>query len=106
MVVQGLTLLTGARGDGGAVRRGAARAVVEARLLVASDGEVAQRARAAGADLDDVVDDGVAGDAIGRDEGPTAVLLVNRVLSAEGRSRAHLGGRAVPLSVLGELVGS
>jgi DNA repair protein RecN (Recombination protein N) len=92
MVVQSLGLLSGARGDGGAVRSGCPRAVVEARLVVATTGQVAERAREVGAALDEA-DDG------------TGVLLVHRLVSAEGRSRAALGGRAVPLAVLTELVG-
>ena len=93
MVVQSLNLLTGARGDGGMVRTGSARAVVEARLCIESDGELAERAREAGAEVDEGAVQG---------EG---VLLVNRQVSAEGRSRAAVGGRAVPVGVLGELVG-
>jgi DNA repair protein RecN (Recombination protein N) len=103
MVVQGLSLLTGARGDGGAVRNGASRAVVEARLLLDADSDVAERARDAGADLDEP-DGNVAGGPAGTAD--PAVLLVTRMLSAEGRSRAFLGGRGVPLGILADLVGS
>ncbi|MDQ1672608.1 MAG: repair protein RecN, partial [Frankiaceae bacterium] len=53
MVVQSLGLLSGARGDGGAVRSGRPRAVVEARLVVDVAGHVAERAREVGAELDD-----------------------------------------------------
>ncbi|MDQ1633386.1 MAG: repair protein RecN [Frankiaceae bacterium] len=92
MVVQSLGLLSGARGDGGAVRSGRPRAVVEARLVVDVAGHVAERAREVGAELDDETES-------------SGVLLVHRLVSAEGRSRAALGGRAVPLAVLTELVG-
>jgi DNA repair protein RecN (Recombination protein N) len=85
MVVQGLALLLGARPDAGMIRAGAERAVVEGRLRVPADGEVATRALDAGADLDD------------------GELILSRIVSAEGRSRAQLGGRGVPAAVLGEL---
>jgi DNA repair protein RecN (Recombination protein N) len=88
MVVTGLGLLLGGRSDAGAVRSGATSAVVEGRVQVDPAGPVAERAREAGAQLDD-------GD----------VLVVVRSVSAEGRSRAHLGGRGVPVGVLGELAG-
>jgi DNA repair protein RecN (Recombination protein N) len=94
MVVQGLNLLSGARGDGGAVRAGRAHAVVEARLLIDAAGDLADRARDAGAEIEDGETDA------------QGVLLVNRIVSAEGRSRAHVGGRAVPLGVLADLVGA
>jgi DNA repair protein RecN (Recombination protein N) len=93
MVVQSLQLLTGARGDGGVVRAGSGRAAVEARLVVDPQGELAGRAREAGAEIDD------------QDVPGQGVLLVNRLVSVEGRSRAALGGRSVPLGLLGELVG-
>jgi DNA repair protein RecN (Recombination protein N) len=85
MVVQGLALLLGGRPDVGMIRAGADRAVVEGRLRVPPDGEVAVRAMDAGADLDD------------------GELILSRVLSGEGRSRATLGGRGVPAGVLAEL---
>ena len=84
MVVTGLGLLFGGRADAGAVRPGA-RAVIEGRVRVDPAGAVAARALEAGAELDQ---DG---------------LLVARTVSAEGRSRAHLGGRSVPVGLLAEL---
>lgn len=92
MVVTGLGLLLGGRADSGAVRAGATAARVEGRFLVPSDGAVADRAREAGADLDPVDD-------------PTGhvELLAARSVAAGGRGRAHLGGRTVPVGVLGEL---
>ena len=86
MVVTGLGLLMGGRADAGAVREGSSAAVVEGRVAVEPGGVVADRAKEAGGDLDD-------GD----------VLILSRTLAAEGRSRAHVGGRAVPVGVLGEL---
>lgn len=92
MVVTGLGLLLGGRADSGAVRAGAAAAKVEGRFLVPSDGPVAGRAREAGADLDPV-----------DDPAGHAELLAARSVAAGGRGRAHLGGRTVPVGVLGEL---
>lgn len=91
MVVTGLGLLLGARADPGSVRAGAASAVVEGRFALEVGSPAAQRALAAGAELDD-------GD-----------LLVARTVapassSTRARSsRAHLGGRAVPVAVLAEM---
>jgi DNA repair protein RecN (Recombination protein N) len=86
MVVTGLGLLMGGRADPAAVREGERTASVEGRVLVDPGGPVAARAGEAGAELDD-------GD----------VLIVSRTVSAEGRGRAHLGGRAVPAGLLAEL---
>jgi DNA repair protein RecN (Recombination protein N) len=83
MVVTGLGLLMGGRADPGAVRDGYPSALVEGRVLVDPVGSAATRAVDAGAELDD-------GD----------VLVIARSVSAEGRSRAHLGGRSVPVSTL------
>ncbi len=86
MVVTGLGLLMGGRSDPGLVREGQASAVVEGRLLVDPAGPVSGRAADAGAELDD-----------------GNVLIVSRTVSAEGRGRAHVGGRSVPVGLLGEL---
>ena len=88
MVVTGLGLLFGGRADAGAVRPGVASAAVEGRLRVAPDSAAALRADDAGAEIDD------------------GVLVLARTVSAEGRSRAHLGGRGVPVGVLAELAES
>ena len=85
MVVQGLSLLFGGRADAGRVRPGVERAVVEGRLLLPPDAPAVVRAVDAGAELDD------------------DVLLLTRTVGADGRSRAHLGGRGVPVGVLGEI---
>ena len=84
MVVNGLGLLFGGRADAGSVRPGG-RALVEGRLRVDPGGAVAARATEAGAELD--------GDG----------LLMARTVSPEGRSRAYLGGRSVPVGLLAEL---
>ncbi|MEU1020372.1 DNA repair protein RecN [Streptomyces sp. NPDC005898] len=85
MVVTSLGLLLGGRADPALVRIGAKSAVVEGRIAVPADSPAAVRAEEAGAELDD------------------GALLVSRTVSAEGRSRAHLGGRSVPVGVLAEL---
>ena len=80
MVVTGLGLLLGARADSGVVRSGAPAAAVEGVWLVDAGGPAAERVREAGGDLDPIGDD-------------RAELLLGRTLSAEGRSRATVGGR-------------
>ncbi|MER5969959.1 DNA repair protein RecN [Streptomyces sp. NPDC002055] len=85
MVVTSLGLLLGGRADAALVRIGAKSAVVEGRIQVPPDAPAAVRAGEAGAELDD------------------GALLISRTVSAEGRSRAHLGGRSVPVGLLGEL---
>ncbi|HEY2575396.1 MAG TPA: DNA repair protein RecN [Streptosporangiaceae bacterium] len=84
MVVTGLGLLFGGRGDPARVRPGAGRATVEGRLRIEPGGHVAQQVDEAGGELDD----------------GGAALVVSRSVSAEGRSRAHAGGRSVPVSLL------
>jgi DNA repair protein RecN (Recombination protein N) len=93
MVVTGLLLLFGGRGDASRVRAGAEQASVDGRIDLGADpatrpaaAAVADRVRDAGGELDD-----------GR------TLLLRRVVSAGGRSRAHVGGAPAPVSVLGEL---
>ncbi|HEX6501067.1 MAG TPA: DNA repair protein RecN [Micromonosporaceae bacterium] len=88
MVVTGLGLLFGGRADAGRVRAQPGRAVVEGRLRLAADQAAAVHAR--------VVDAGAEPDEDG-------TLLLSRTVTAEGRSRAHVGGRAVPVSVLAEV---
>ncbi|WP_233498703.1 DNA repair protein RecN [Blastococcus sp. TF02A-26] len=85
MVVTGLTLLFGGRADPGRVRA-SGRAGVEGRLALPADSPVWERAAEAGAEPDD---DGS--------------LILARTVSAEGRSRAHLGGRSVPVGVVAEI---
>jgi DNA repair protein RecN (Recombination protein N) len=81
MVLTGLGLLLGGRADAAIVRAGHQRAEVEGRVTdVAAD--VVERVLDAGGELDD------------------GVLLLARTIAAEGRSRAHVGGRSVPVSVL------
>ncbi|MGW5525120.1 DNA repair protein RecN [Gordonia sp. NPDC003950] len=94
MIVTSLRLLSGARADAGRVRSGSERATVEGRFRVAgADGEpsaeIAELLESSGAELDD---DGT--------------VIAIRTVNADGRSRAHLGGRSVPVGVLGKLVNS
>ncbi|GAB3129653.1 DNA repair protein RecN [Glaciibacter psychrotolerans] len=88
MVVTALGLLLGERADAGTVRQGQAQSWVEGRWLVDPAGAVADRVRDAGGDLDG------------------AELILGRSVSAEGRSRAIVGGRSAPASVLGDLGGA
>ncbi|MGW0932199.1 DNA repair protein RecN [Streptomyces sp. NPDC002644] len=85
MVVTSLGLLLGGRADPALVRIGAKNAVVEGRIALPADAPAVTRAEEAGAELDD------------------GALLISRTVSAEGRSRAHLGGRGVPVGLLAEL---
>jgi DNA repair protein RecN (Recombination protein N) len=85
MVVTGLTLLFGGRADPGRVRA-SGKAGVEGRLVLPPESPAWARAADAGADPDD---DGS--------------LILARTVSAEGRSRAFLGGRSVPVGVVAEL---
>ncbi|MBB6375552.1 DNA repair protein RecN (Recombination protein N) [Pseudonocardia eucalypti] len=84
MVVTGLTLLGGGRAEASRVSSANGRAMVEGRFAA---GEPALRiAEEVGAEADD---DGS--------------LIAVRTVSTDGRSRAHLGGRSVPVGVLSRL---
>ena len=88
MVVTGLGLLFGGRADAGRVRADPGRAVVEGRLrLAGSVGDAVQtRITDAGGEMDD---DGS--------------VLLSRTVTIEGRSRAHVGGRSMPVAMLSEV---
>jgi DNA repair protein RecN (Recombination protein N) len=86
MVVTGLHLLSGGRAEASRVRTGVERAVVEGRFHAPPGSPAAEVAANAGADPDE---DGS--------------LIAVRTVSTDGRSRAHLGGRSVPVGVLAEL---
>ncbi|SDU66891.1 DNA repair protein RecN [Jiangella alkaliphila] len=98
MVLTGLNLLMGGRADGGAVRTGTSRALVEGRVTIDAGGVVAERATEAGADLEPAAATGK-----GKDKKERVELLLSRTVMAEGRSRAHVGGHSAPVSLLGEL---
>jgi DNA repair protein RecN (Recombination protein N) len=89
MVVTAVGLLLGNRADAGAVRNGARSASAEATLTLPAGHAALARAQEAGADIDEF--DGGAG------------LILARTVSADGRSRAHVGGRSAPIGVLAEL---
>ncbi len=84
MVVTGLTLLGGGRAEASRVADGARRAVVEGRFSA----EPAALAVA---------------DEVGAEPDEDGTLIAVRTVSADGRSRAHLGGRSVPVGVLSRL---
>jgi DNA repair protein RecN (Recombination protein N) len=86
MVITGLLLLFGGRADAARVRTGSQQASVDGRLELTAQSPVAGRIREAGGELDN------------GDE-----LVLRRVVSAAGRSRAFAGGAPVPVAVLSEL---
>ncbi len=88
MVVTGLGLLFGGRADAGRVRADPGRAVVEGRLRLSGrlGDEVTTRISEAGGEVDD---DGS--------------VLLSRTVTIEGRSRAHVGGRSMPVAMLTDL---
>ena len=90
MVVTALGLLLGDRADSGAIRSGAAQTVVEGHWEVSESGPVADRVRDAGGELDGAA-------------GGLAALVLGRSVTADGRSRAVVGGRAAPVGVLNEI---
>lgn len=89
MVVTAVGLLLGNRADAGAVRTGAKSASAEATLTLPAGHAALARALEAGADIDEF------------DGG--AELILARTVGADGRSRAHVGGRSAPIGVLAEL---
>ncbi|GIH94614.1 DNA repair protein RecN [Planobispora siamensis] len=82
MVVTGLGLLFGGRADPARVRPGSDKAVVDGTLLVDPASRVAQQVEDVGGEIED------------------GQLIISRTVSAEGRSRAWLGGRSVPVGTL------
>ncbi len=85
MIVAGLGQLLGARGDAGIVRRGSDRALVEGRWQVPAT--LVRRVEELGGDVDN------------DDE-----LVTLRRVSAQGRSKAVIGGSQVPVSTLAEVL--
>jgi DNA repair protein RecN (Recombination protein N) len=88
MVVTGLGLLFGGRADAGRVRAEPGRATVEGRLRLSARTAAAVSARVADA---------------GAEPDEDGSLLLSRTVTLEGRSRAHVGGRSVPVSLLSEV---
>lgn len=89
MVVTAVGLLLGNRADAGAVRNGAKTASAEATVTLPTGHPVLLRALEAGAEIDEF------------DGG--AQLILARSVNADGRSRAHVGGRSAPIGVLSEI---
>ena len=86
MVLSSLQLLLGARADAALVRSGTERLSVDGIFSITPD---------IGSRVED------AGGLVEGDE-----LIVGRSVRSAGRSRAHLGSRPVPASVLADIVGS
>ena len=84
MVVTGLRLLAGGRADASRVRDGAKKAAVEGHFSSAKDS------------IRELVE------SVGGEPDENGEYIVSRTVSAAGRSRAYLGGRAVPAATLGE----
>lgn len=84
MVVSALGLLLGRRAEAGRVREQAAKAAVEGIVDLPEQHPARARALEAGADAEDD-------------------LILARTVAESGRSRAVVGGRTVPVSVLAEL---
>ncbi|MCD9198677.1 DNA repair protein RecN [Aeromicrobium wangtongii] len=85
MVVTALGLLRGERADPGLVRRGADQARVEASIGVRPGAAAVSAVEEAGGRIDD------------------DVVILGRILSAQGRSRAVAGGATVPAALLSEV---
>ncbi|MDL5158385.1 DNA repair protein RecN [Actinomycetospora termitidis] len=102
MVITGLHLLGGGRADSSRVRRGASRAVVEGRYVLPVGPDTPEGDGEEGPDDGPRDAAGIARDADAAldDDGS---LIAARTVSADGRSRAHLGGRSVPLTVLSDV---
>lgn len=85
MVITALGLLLGARADSARVRAGSAQTWVEGRFQLGEDSPALRAAADIGASVEE------------------GELVIAREVQAEGRSRAIVGGRAAPVSTLGEL---
>ncbi len=122
MIVTALGLICGGRADSDRVRLGARRAVVEARFVPGcwfpadqrSEDAAAAPDRPAGADHPVTEHPGVTrretgallaamAETVGGDTDDDGSLLAVRSVSADGRSRAYIGGRAVPVAALAGL---
>ncbi|MBK1788029.1 DNA repair protein RecN [Prauserella cavernicola] len=86
MVVTGLHLLSGGRAEASKVRTGAGKATVEGRFENVTAEQATRIVADAGADVDE-----------------DSSVIALRSVSPDGRSRAHLGGRSVPVGVLADL---
>jgi len=86
MVVSGLALLFGGRADSSRLRPGVESASVEGRLMVGTESTTAATVSEAGGDVD-----------------ADGSVVLRRVITAAGRSRAVAGGASVPVAVLARL---
>jgi len=91
MVVTALGMLLGNRADAGAVRSGSAKALAEATVRVPAEHPAVGLVEESGGTVDH--------EDVGRAQ--EGLVLLSRTVSAEGRSRAHVGGRAAPVGTLG-----
>jgi DNA repair protein RecN (Recombination protein N) len=85
MVLTALGLLLGERSDSGSIRRGQAQTFIEGRWWLKNPQQVAARLDDAGIQASD------------------GELILNRTVTTEGRSRAAVMGKSVPVSLLNEL---
>jgi DNA repair protein RecN (Recombination protein N) len=83
MVLNALSLLLGSRSDSSSIRKGQDQAFVEGRWLLPK--EALDRITASGIDVED------------------QELIVSRSVSSEGRSKASVSGRSVPVGILSEI---
>lgn len=83
MVLNALSLLLGSRSDSSSIRKGQDQAFVEGRWLLAKD--ALERIVASGIEVED------------------QELIVSRSVSSEGRSKASVSGRSVPVGILSEI---
>lgn len=90
MVVTALGLLLGGRATAGAVRAGADKASVDGHVAVPDGHPITAVVTEAGGDVESESDG-------------SATLVISRQLQPTGRSRAWLGGRAVPAGKLAEV---
>lgn len=89
MAVTSLRLLLGAKADPSKVRHGAQAAQVEGVFVVRPDSPVLAEIDEAGGTYDI--------------EGDQAIVLIARHIPVNGRSRAFIGGRAVPIATLNDI---
>jgi DNA repair protein RecN (Recombination protein N) len=83
MVLNALSLLLGSRSDSSSIRKGQDQAFVEGRWLLTQDS------------LDRITSSGI--------EVEDRELILSRSVSSEGRSKAVVSGRSVPVGILSEL---
>ncbi|MDP4756501.1 MAG: DNA repair protein RecN [Aquiluna sp.] len=83
MVLNALGLLLGSRSDSSSIRKGQDQAFVEGRWLLPKD--ALDRITASGIEVED------------------QELIVSRSVSSEGRSKASVSGRSVPVGILSEI---